>query len=152
MKQKYIGYKVPKTLNYNKLEVCEDLSYIPQLIQTQGFYYIFYNETNKSFLIPQKTDPKKYNMSPKELKEITLFKEYLKSPITKEEIVDIILPLAIISAQKEHIFDNIIETEQIKRSKELELRLRQKAEREYERTKNKLSRKYKVEHLHKVTQ
>jgi len=79
MKQNnYIGYKVPKTLKYESIEIRNDLSKIPELANFNDFYYIFYNERLKNYIIPQKVNKLKYNTSEKDSINITRFLTYLK--------------------------------------------------------------------------
>jgi hypothetical protein len=79
MKQNnYIGYKVPKTLKYESIEIRNDLNKIPELANFNDFYYIFYNERLKNYIIPQKVNKLKYNTSEKDSINITRFLTYLK--------------------------------------------------------------------------
>ena len=79
MKQNnYIGYKVPKTLKYESIEIKNDLNKIPELANFNDFYYIFYNERLKNYIIPQKVNRLKYNTSEKDSINITRFLTYLK--------------------------------------------------------------------------
>ena len=83
MKQNnFTGYKVPKTLDYSKIEVKEDLKYIPEL-DTKNYYYIFYNNKIGNYAIPQNCN----NKSEQELKDLKKFLNYLKSPMTTEDIM-----------------------------------------------------------------
>lgn len=89
MKQNnFTGYKVPKTLNYNKIEVREDLSYIPQL-DTNNYYYIFYNNLIGNYAIPQNCN----NKNEKELRDLKSFLNYLKTPMTTADIMNEIFNL-----------------------------------------------------------
>jgi hypothetical protein len=79
MKQNnYIGYKVPKTLKYESIEIRNDLNKIPELANFNDFYYIFYNERLKNYIIPQKVNKLKYNTLEKDSINITRFLTYLK--------------------------------------------------------------------------
>lgn len=74
----YTGYKVPKTLKYENIEIRNNLTKIPELIQFNDFYYIFYNEKNKNYIIPQKVSKSKYKTSEKDSINITRFLTHLK--------------------------------------------------------------------------
>ena len=74
----YTGYKVPKTLKYENIEIRNNLTKIPELIQFNDFYYIFYNEKNKNYIIPQKVSKSKYKTSKKDSINITRFLTHLK--------------------------------------------------------------------------
>ena len=74
----YTGYKVPKTLKYENIEIRNNLTKIPELIQFNDFYYIFYNEKNKNYIIPQKVSKSKYKTSKKDSININRFLTHLK--------------------------------------------------------------------------
>lgn len=82
--QNFTGYKVPKTLDYSKIEVREDLKCIPQTLDLKNNYYIFYNNNIGNYAIPQNCN----NKNVQELKDLKKFLTYLKSPMTKEEIMN----------------------------------------------------------------
>lgn len=90
MKNNFTGYRVPKTLDYSKLTIKKNLSFIPKINQ-DDYYFIFYNNELELYNIPQNCN----NKNKQELKDLKKFLNFIKDlPITKEEITEMLLPLA----------------------------------------------------------
>jgi hypothetical protein len=139
MKQNFTGYKVPKTLNLRQIEV-KFLKGIPGSLNTNDFYYLFYNETIRKWNIPQKC-----NGTDKDKAVLTKLQAYITNHYgydrqQKQNVLAELLPLAKNIAQSEYIFSNIKELE-------LKRRLKDKEQRDYERTKQQLENKFTVNHL-----
>ena len=129
MKQTYIGYKVPKTLKYEDIEVKENLNYIPTLANFKDFYYIFYNENNKNYIIPQKVNKFKYKTSEQDNINITRFLSYLKKPVSKTELLSEMLTISKEYIESTYINNHIKDIKEIEQKKKEQAKNRRDEER-----------------------
>ena len=74
MKQNFTGYKIPKNLDFNLIEIKEDLKFIPKL-DKDNYYYCFISTINNKWAIPQLCN----NPNTKEVKDLKTLLKYLKT-------------------------------------------------------------------------
>lgn len=143
MKKQFTGYKVPKTLNLRQIKV-SFFDKIPTLTDTNEFWYLFYNDSIKKWNIPQKC-----NGSVEDKDILTKIQAYISNHYgydrcKKVNVLAELLPIAKEYAEVVYAKNNIKEIE-------LKKRLKEKEQRDYERTQKQLTTKYEVKHLHKTS-
>lgn len=79
MEQNFTGYKIPKNLDFNLIEIKEDLKSIPQL-DRKNYYYCFISTINNKWAIPQLCN----NPNKEEVKDLKKLLNYLKGTVSSD--------------------------------------------------------------------
>lgn len=91
MKQNFTGYKIPKNLDFNLIEIKEDLKFIPKL-DKDNYYYCFISTINNKWAIPQLCN----NPNTKEVKDLKTLLKYLKGTASSNvEILEELKPFIV---------------------------------------------------------
>ena len=133
MNNKFTGFKVPKTLNLRAIEI-SFFKKIPSLLDMNNFYYLFYNEKDKKWNIPQKCNCNKKDKEILTKIQVYITNHYGYDRQQKQNVIAELLPVA-----KEY-------ASLIVKERKLSQYLEEKKKRDYDRLEQKFG-STKVNHI-----